>query len=209
MQLHVYPFGPVGANMYVLSFGKEALVIDPCVPYSDTDISDLDVKAIFCTHAHFDHINEADSWKSKFSCPIYISSKDKALISSPETNFASDFGLTISVSSEMLYFPGNTFTEKDFGITEGEFELKIIPTPGHTSGSVCFLFHFPEEGDIMFTGDMLFQGSIGRTDLGGSEKDMYASIELLKTLPDSIVCFPGHGPKTKLGLEKALNPYFR
>ena len=61
----------------------------------------------------------------------------------------------------------------------------------------------------MFTGDMLFQGSIGRTDLGGSEKEMFSSIELLKTLPDSIVCFPGHGPKTNLGLEKAFNPYFR
>ena len=208
MQLHVYPFGPVGANMYVLSFGKEALVIDPCVPYSETDISDLDVKAVLCTHGHFDHISEADSWKTKFSCPLYISSKDLALVSSPETNFASDFGLSISVSSEMLIFSEKEYSDKDFGISE-EFRLEIIPTPGHTSGSVCFLFHFPEEGDLMFTGDMLFQGSIGRTDLGGSEKEMFSSIELLKTLPDSIVCFPGHGPKTNLGLEKAFNPYFR
>ena len=208
MQLHVYPFGPVGANMYVLSFGKEALVIDPCVPYSETDISDLDVKAVLCTHGHFDHISEADSWKKKFSCPLYISSKDLALVSSPETNFASDFGLSISVSSEMLIFSEKEYSEKDFGISE-EFRLEIIPAPGHTSGSVCFLFHFPEEGDLMFTGDMLFQGRIGRTDLGGSEKEMFSSIELLKTLPDSIVCFPGHGPKTNLGLEKAFNPYFR
>lgn len=209
MQLQVYPFGPVGANMYVLSFGKEALIIDPCVSFSEISSSDIEVKAILCTHGHFDHINETDSWVEKFSCPVYISSKDQALVSSSETNFASDFGLSISVSSEMIDFPKSEFTEKDFGISEGRFELKIVPTPGHTAGSVCFWFHFPEEGDLMFTGDMLFQGSIGRTDLGGSEKDMFASIEYLKTLPDTILCFPGHGPKTKLGLEKALNPYFR
>ena len=209
MKLNVYPFGPVGANMYVLSFGKEALVIDPCVSYSDVNISDLDVKAIFCTHGHFDHISEADSWKEKYSCPIYISPKDQTLVSSPDMNFASDFGLSITVSSETIEFPKVKYTEKDFGITEGNFELEIIQTPGHTSGSVCFLFHFPEDGDFMFTGDMLFQGSVGRTDLGGSEKDMFSSIELLKTLPDYHICFRGHGPKTTLGLEKAFNPYFR
>ena len=195
--------------MYVLLFGKEALVIDPCCPWSETGLEDVSVKAVFCTHGHFDHIAEADDIYTRFKCPIYISGEDQNMLPDPILNHGVDFGLRVSVLSPSLVFPEKELDNNSLGLKDSEeFSLKIIPTPGHTSGSVCLLFTFGPSEKHLFTGDMLFMRSIGRTDLGGSDYDMARSIELLKTMDDDIICYPGHGPETVLGSEKRSNPYF-
>lgn len=209
MKILTFSYGLASANMYVLLFGKEAIVIDPCCPWSETKLEDVNVKAVFCTHGHFDHIFEADDIYSHFKCPIYISEDDQVMLADPILNHGVDFGLNVSVSAPSSVFPYTETDQRKLGLSDAEgFFLKIIPTPGHTSGSVCFLFTMENSEKHMFTGDMLFMRSIGRTDLGGSYSDMSRSIELLKSMDDDIICYPGHGPKTILGSEKKCNPYF-
>jgi len=194
--------------MYVLVFGKDAIVIDPCVSWNKTGLSDLNIRAVLCTHGHFDHVSEFDEYAVDKSVPVFISEKDKPMISDPDLNHSSDFGLNISGKGEASVLDKDLLSNDDFGIEES-FTMKVISTPGHTPGSVCFLFTTEDDRHFMFTGDMLFAGSVGRTDLGGSFKDMEASIQLLSSMQDEIDCYPGHGDKTVLGLEKRFNPFFR
>lgn len=209
MKILTFSYGLASANMYVLLFGREAVVIDPCCPWSETGLEDVEVKAVFCTHGHFDHIAEADDIYSRFKCPIYVSEKDQDMLPDPILNHGVDFGLKVAVSAPSNAFSSDVMDQHMLGFSDSEeFSLKIIPTPGHTAGSVCFLFTLENSEKHMFTGDMLFMRSIGRTDLGGSYSDMMRSIELLKTMDDDIVCYPGHGPATLLGSEKKCNPYF-
>lgn len=194
--------------MYVLSFGKDAIVIDPCVSPTELSEKGFSIKAILITHGHFDHISDADAYVEKFKCPVYISSEDKDMLSDPRKNHALGFGMNLSVKAAPVVFTKDKYSQADFGIDE-PFCLDIILTPGHTSGSVCFLFTFPEAPDRkwMFTGDTLFQLSSGRTDLGGSDRDMRESLKLLRNMDDDIECFPGHGDQTTIGYEKKRNPF--
>lgn len=210
MKILAFPYGLACANMYVLVFGQKALVVDPCCPWEETGLDDLEVKAVLCTHGHFDHIEASDDIVSRFACPLLISSEDREMLNDPSKNHSMSFGIDVAVSSPSDTFPTSCFSNADFEMSDCEpFSIRIIPTPGHTSGSVCFLFSLSNgEQKIMFTGDMLFKRSIGRTDLGGSDIDMAHSIELLKSLDDDIICYPGHGSKTILGEEKRLNPFF-
>ncbi len=209
MDILSFSYGLACANMYVIRFGNEALVIDPCCPWEETGLSDIDVKAVFCTHGHFDHIAEAEGIVSKFGCPIYISAQDQKMLNDPYLNHSASFGINVSVNVKSEILPGTDMSSADLDMcAEPVFSIKTVCTPGHTSGSVCYLFSFEYGKKIMFTGDMLFKRSIGRTDLGGSHSDMIDSIRLLQTMDDDIVCYPGHGPSTDLGSEKRFNPFF-
>ena len=209
MDILTFPYGLACANMYALRFGSEALVIDPCCPWAETKLSDIEVKAVFCTHGHFDHIAEAEDIVNRFHCPLYISKQDQSMLSDPYLNHAASFGINVSVNVPSEILTDNEVSSQMLGIQSDEpFLIKLVRTPGHTSGSVCFLFSFEDGKQIMFTGDMLFKQSIGRTDLGGSHSDMVESIKLLQTMDDGIVCYPGHGPSTDLGSEKNFNPFF-
>lgn len=205
MKVYTFPFGPLGANMYVISIGDNYVLVDPSVSpdklmstnkFGD-DFFDK-VEAILITHAHFDHVLYIDEWSKVSKAPIYISSDDKEFLSEPLKNCSSQmmadtafFAPTVDLSDK-LDICGKT--------------IKVIKTPGHTPGSVCFLF---EDENIMFTGDMLFAGAIGRVDLPlGNDDDMQNSIDLLKTLNDEILIYPGHGYYSKMGIEKRSNPFF-
>ncbi|TRM77231.1 MBL fold metallo-hydrolase, partial [Sulfolobus sp. A20-N-F8] len=94
------------------------------------------------------------------------------------------------------------FIKEGDEINVGNRKLKIIETPGHTMGSICILAN-----GYIFTGDTLFYGTVGRTDIGGSEKLLRDSLERLKKLPDELIVYPGHGPFTILGYEKIKNPF--
>lgn len=210
ISIRIFPYGLVQANMYVVAFGKEAFIVDPCVSWDACECEDLEVKAILCTHGHFDHISEAESLISRFHCPIYIAPQDSEMLSSAKLNHSLNFGLKIETQTEPELFQKDVYSALDLGFSSDCFEISVIPTPGHTSGSVCFLLTCRQNPDekYMFTGDMLFAGSVGRTDLGGSFSEMQNSIEVLKQMDDSIVCFPGHGDRTILGQEKKYNPFF-
>lgn len=211
MEVQSYSYGPVGANMYVVTSGNHAIIIDPCCPWVETGLPpEVSVHAILCTHGHFDHISEADLLVSQFSCPLYISRADAQMLPDPDLNQASTFGLFTSVRTTPVFLPEDELRPEVLGFPVSELTtIKIVPTPGHTSGSVCFLFDCGTDSKkIMFTGDMLFHGSIGRTDLGGSEEQMQESIDLLRGMDDDIACYPGHGSSTYLGKEKLFNPYF-
>ncbi len=207
MKVFSFPYGLVQANMYVLVFDKEAIVIDPCVSWKDTDLSDLSIRAVLCTHGHFDHISALDEYGGDLTLPVFIDKNDKNMLSDPELNHSSDFGMNIHYDGAVEVFSQSEYSNEDFNISE-TFSLKIVSTPGHTPGSVCFLFIDQDKKMRMFTGDMLFEGSVGRTDLGGSFKDMKRSISKLKEMADDIECYPGHGDVTDLGREKRYNPYF-
>ncbi len=194
--------------MYVLLFGKDALVIDPCVEPAEIEEKDLSIKAVLLTHGHFDHISEADAFVKKFACPVYVSAEDSEMLPSSEKNHSSYFGMNVKVDSVTTVYNKESYDQCDFGIQE-PFTLQIFKTPGHTSGSVCLLFTFENDGPrkYMFTGDTLFSLSIGRTDLGGSDRDMRRSLDMLSDMDEDIICFPGHGEKTSIGREKKYNPY--
>lgn len=206
MKVYTFPYGPLGSNMYVLSINDSYFIVDPSVsPDRVLSSNKFDenffsnVKAILVTHAHFDHVMYVDKWAEVCSCPIYMSDKDAPLLKDSDTNCSSFMYADVSFGANTVDC-GNIINIEDISI-------EVISTPGHTPGSVCYLF---TDFNIMFTGDMLFAGSVGRVDLPlGSQPDMLRSIDIIKSLNDDIEVYPGHGYYTKVGLEKKNNPFFK
>lgn len=205
MKVYTFPYGPLGANMYVVDVNGGYILIDPSVSpdkiinsgkFGDDFLSK--VSAILITHAHFDHVLYVDIWANKVSCPIYISADDAEFLKDSDKNCSSHM-----MDDTVFYVKPSLL---DDSVLINDYSIKVIRTPGHTPGSVCFLF---ENDKIMFSGDMLFAGAIGRCDLPlGDESLMFKSIELMKTLDDDILVYPGHGYYTKMQIEKERNPFF-
>ncbi len=186
--------GPLETNSYLVISGEECLVIDPAT----RDVLDLveelglSVLAILNTHGHFDHI----SGNRLFSAPIYIHPYDAEMLLDPELNLSTMFGM--EVTSPPMASP-----LEEGKVKIGPIELRVLHTPAHTKGSVCLLI-----GDALFSGDTLFRGSVGRTDLPGSDyESLQASLVRLLELPDEVRVYPGHGESTTIGEERRTNPF--
>ena len=152
-------------------------------------------KAILLTHAHFDHIGAIGELQKRYpGLPVYVHPLDAKIITHPLNNFPPDY--------PPVKMPENITW--DLEKLEG---CQVIETPGHTPGGVCY--HFP--GDkLLFSGDTLFNFSIGRTDLpGGDMPTLMASLRKLEQLPDDTIVIPGHGGITSIGLEKSGNPFLQ
>lgn len=201
--------GTCEANTYFVVFGPEVLVIDASNRFDRSMIPEGTVKAVLLTHGHFDHIIAAEDYVKKFSCPIYVSKEELSCFTDPELNVSACFGFATILHVEAKTWDSNTITSEELGFSEpGLFTVKVIPTPGHSEGSVCFLLDIGGE-KMLFTGDTLFRGTVGRIDLpGGSAEKMQESIKLLSRMDDDLLCFPGHGEPTTIGQEKQYNLYF-
>lgn len=200
MKIYTIPSGPVSSNMYLLVEGDSSFIIDPSVDREEIKELPLadSIKAVFITHGHFDHIYAVDSYKG---IPVYMSDKDRGLLADPVANGS----FLINSKDEYVFdsIDSSGFDKESFG----PVKVTTIETPGHTSGSVCYLFETADD-KVLFSGDTLFHYGMGRTDLPtGSDADMAASLKLLKELSPDLKVFPGHGEATSIGFECAANPY--
>jgi glyoxylase-like metal-dependent hydrolase (beta-lactamase superfamily II) len=201
MRIYTYSLGELQANCYLLENEGEALIIDPADDASflleEVQRKNLKLVGLFGTHGHFDHTMAVGEIQMSFNVPFYIHKKDQFLIDRLESTAEHFLGhKPIIVPPKLVEY-----------VQEGEFKLanfqfKIIAAPGHTPGGVCF--YFPEDASI-FTGDTLFAGAIGRTDLSySSKKDLWSSLKTLLALPEEVTIYPGHGESSYIGQEKAI-----
>lgn len=197
--------GPVYTNCYFLmnQETKELLIVDPGdMPEKITamvEAMQAAPTAILLTHGHFDHILAADEIRKKYKIPIYASKKEEKLLLTPYMNLSQDYGMTDVLEADVFLTDDQTFEAAGFTV-------QMIATPGHTSGSCCYYF---VEEEILVSGDMLFCGSVGRTDFPtGSMGEITASLhKLLEMLPDQTAVLPGHGDHTTIEYEKRYNPF--
>jgi hydroxyacylglutathione hydrolase len=208
MKLKTVVVGPFEVNCYVYGNEKtkEAVVIDPGgdeqLIFEAIDRSKVLPLAILLTHGHGDHIASVGDLKEKFRVPLYMSQADKDLLNTSSEMVAAFYGHPVYCP------PADFFVSDEQPLTFGSIVLRVLSTPGHTPGGVCYL---DEHEGILFCGDTLFKSSIGRTDLpGGSHEQLIKSIQTkILTLPNNIICYPGHGPKTTVGAERINNPFLR
>lgn len=194
--------GQLENNMYLVydEDTKKAVLIDATAPVSElldtVNKLGLDVEYILLTHGHFDHIMGLNDLKKELGSKAVIC-EDDIVLSNNINEFTRLFNWPDSVPP--VY---EKFVKDGDIITVGNMQIKVIHTPGHTEGGVCYLLN-----DNLFSGDTLFMGSVGRTDLfGGSFEKLSDSIKnKLFKLVDNITVYPGHGPKTTIGYEKKHN----
>lgn len=197
-----------GENTYYLVNEQAVLVVDPGSD-SDKIIDTLTklgkpIAAILLTHTHYDHIMSLDVVREQFEQPpVYVAAEEADWITDNSLN-----GLARHEELPQLSLqPADHHFQYDTPYDMAGFHFSVVPTPGHSAGGVSFIF--PAE-ELVITGDALFRGTIGRTDLPtGSLEQLLTSIkEQLFTLPDSYTVCPGHGMNTTIGQEKRFNPYF-
>lgn len=196
--------GPLQVNCYIVSDEKsrEAIVIDPGDDgqkvLAAVREQGLIVRYIVNTHAHFDHVGANKAVKDATGAELLIHQEDDALLGNTAGQ-ARMFGMTAPSSPK-----ADRYVAQGDRISVGSITLKVLHTPGHSGGGICLA------GDgVVFTGDALFAGSIGRTDLfGGDLTTLITSIkEQLMTLPDDTVVLSGHGPGSTIGDERRENPF--
>lgn len=159
----------------------------------------LEVKAILLTHGHFDHIGAVANICRETGAKLYAYEAEQELLRDANLNNPIGYSAKDSMEADVYCQDGQKMKLADV-------ELKVIATPGHTGGSVCY---YIEDGGILFSGDTLFYEAVGRTDFPTSNPaSIINSIrEKLFTLPDSVIVLPGHGPSTSIEYEKENNPY--
>jgi len=198
--------GPLATNCYIAYCEEtgEAIIIDPGGDagriLDHVSREGLKVKFIVNTHGHADHVSADDELRKALKVPLLIHRADLEMLENPDLNLSAFMDEVVKVSR-----PDRLLEDGD-NVEFGRVKLKVIHTPGHTPGSICLLGE-----DSLFTGDTLFAGSVGRTDIpGGSFRQLMHSLKFrIMPLPDSLKVYPGHGPETILGYEKRANHYLR
>jgi glyoxylase-like metal-dependent hydrolase (beta-lactamase superfamily II) len=207
MQYTTVVTGPLGENCYLVWEKDEAWIIDPGAD-EDEIIKELEARhlkpsCIVLTHGHFDHLGALDALTKVYpTIPVVMRKEELDWAFSHPFNQYPPFYMLQQLPTT-LEVAGTTWTS-------GGLTATFIPTPGHTPGGQCIWLQ-DEEKSLCFTGDTLFTGSIGRTDLpGGSFTTLRQSLDLLKaTLTDATTILPGHGPASTMDREKRTNPYLQ
>lgn len=200
MEVKSFSVGDLGTNCYVVYDKDEALIIDMAYGNEVGDILNflaekgLKVKAVLLTHGHFDNVGGVAIIKKSFDCPIYINRRDADMARHADRNKYGCIALACPITEEF---------EEDCDLYISDFEVKVLTTPGHTLGSVCYFIE-----NAMFSGDTLFARSIGRTDLDGSNATLMAqSLKRIVAIESDYTVYPGHMEQTTLAEEKKYN-YF-
>jgi hydroxyacylglutathione hydrolase len=196
LSIESYALGPTQTNCYVVrrsADAREIVVIDP--GYELQVPAGVDVAAILITHTHFDHIGGVASLAAATGAPVYVPAREAAVLQDPEA-----------------FYPGRMVAPYEGAVElQGDEELELagiafqtVDVPGHSPGHVAYA-----SGEALFSGDVLFAGSVGRTDLPFADWDtLVASIgTLFDRFPAETTVYPGHGPPTTLGRERATNPF--
>ncbi len=200
MHIDTLSVGEIQANCYIVSsiITKNAILIDPGDEYAKIkaflDKKKLTAQLIVHTHGHIDHI-QADN---EFKLPVYVHKLDAELLMSPDKNLSRFLSHPFSVNAKIKAVDDLAH------ITLDDISLEVLHTPGHTPGGICL-----KSDNVIFTGDTLFAGSVGRTDFPGAscEQLMQSIRRRLLVFPDATIIYPGHGPYSTIGKEKKLNPF--
>ena len=203
IKIHALPLGSYQTNCYIVheEHSKTCAVIDPGYTpervLAQAEKLGLQVDAVLLTHGHFDHVGGVEAIVKATGCALWMREADYTQFKTPENDFFypihdCDFTeVQLCEEGEQIHAGGLTFT--------------VMETPGHTWGSVCYLCE-----NVLFSGDTLFAGSCGRTDLpGGDGQTIVLSLERLAELEGDYTVYPGHGGATTLARERAHNPYMR
>lgn len=200
------PIGKVGSNTYLVydEEGGTGVVVDPGGKLEpllvEIERHDVEVRYVLNTHAHFDHIAANAKLLAALDVPLGLHPDDEELLT---RGGGAEWFNTAYVPS-----PKPELDLTDGRVLEvGDLHLEVVHTPGHTPGSICL---YVREDEALLTGDTLFRGSVGRTDLpGGDARQLTASLRHLLTLPAETKIYPGHGPTTTLERERNANPWLR
>jgi glyoxylase-like metal-dependent hydrolase (beta-lactamase superfamily II) len=213
MILEVRAVPPFEKNGFLLGCERtrDAVIIDPGDEVQAlldlVKVQGLAVRHLLLTHAHVDHVSGVAAVKRALDVPIYLHRADLPLYENA-VSFGEFFGLSVEAPPPVDRF----YDEGHEQVTFGGFEVRVHHTPGHCPGGVCLqVGPAGEDGRQLFVGDTLFAGSIGRTDLpGGDYATLMRSIrQVLFAFGDAAEVFPGHGPKTTIGHERATNPFLK
>lgn len=185
---------------------KEAVIIDPAADAACIEAMiaryNLRPVAVLLTHGHFDHLSAADAVRRRYGIKVYAGNEERSVMNSSSSNLSLPFtGEGMTFEADEYFKPGE---ELDFA----GFRIGTIPVPGHTIGSVCYYF---EEQKVLFSGDTLFAGSVGRSDFptGNAGQLIRAIKSGLMSLPDYVKVYPGHGESTTIGCERVNNPFIQ
>lgn len=199
MTIRKYSLGQLQANCYLLAQDKDCILVDPAddAGFLLEEISrqNLNLKGMFATHGHFDHVMATGEIQLSLDVPLYIHTKDLFLIRRLKATAKHFLGY-----EPFVIQPKNVKSIGEGAFALPSFKLKVLETPGHTPGGCCF--YFPEEQSL-FTGDTLFAGAVGRTDLSySSSRDLAVSLLKIFDLPEETEVFAGHGEETSILNEK-------
>lgn len=202
-KIHTLVVGRLQTNCYILESDTTALVIDP----GDEPerilrfLTDINVKPsqIIATHTHFDHVLGVDKIRTTLNIPFLIHRDDLSMLESMQSHVRQFMGLTVPPPPKV-----DRFVADGESISIGEDTVRVLQTPGHSPGSISLAGR-----GYVFTGDALFNQSIGRTDLPGGDLDtlIHSITDRLFSLADDTIVYPGHGPETSIGDEKLTNTF--